>query len=190
MTSNDYLASREAITRFLFVEDPPSEVDLCLVLGCPTPTNMSPAIELFELGLTDTILISGHGPGSQDRPECEAFRDYAVARGVPSSAIWVERTSTNTRENFEFSAPIVERRLGWSRVRKVALVAKPFHMRRAVMTARRHWPAHVELICRPSTEPDDPPAATWWMTEAGRGYVLRELKAIGEYALQGDLGGF
>jgi uncharacterized SAM-binding protein YcdF (DUF218 family) len=190
MNAPDFLDSQAAITKFLFINDPPAKVDLCFVLGCPTPTNMKPAIELYECGLAPFIMIAGHGPAPQPVPESEIFRDYAIQRGVPADAMVLESASTNTRDNFAMSAPIIAERFGWENIATVALVTKPFHMRRAVMTARRQWPPHVRLLCRPSVEPDDCLADSWWRTEAGRGYVLNELRAIGAYALQGDLGGF
>jgi hypothetical protein len=189
-TVADFFESRDAITAFLFVNDPPAPVDLCFVLGCPTPTNMDPAIALYHRGFTRRILISGHGPSAQAIPEAEQFKTYAIARGVPENAMLLETAATNTRENFTLSSPIIAGRYGWQNIQSVAIVCKPFHARRAIMTARAHWPAHVKLQSRPSEAPDDPPATTWWQTEAGRNYVLRELQAIGTYALQGDLGGF
>jgi uncharacterized SAM-binding protein YcdF (DUF218 family) len=190
LSDPDSPESRAAITRFLFVENPPEPVDLCFVLGCPTPTNMDPAIALYARGWAPVIMVSGHGPAPQPVPEAVQFRDYALARGVPRTAIMLETAATNTRENFAFSAAIIERQIGWAQIRRVALVTKPYHARRALMTARRQWPAHLRLIIQPSQHPDDPPAATWWQTEGGRAHVLRELIAIGTYAQQGDLGDF
>jgi hypothetical protein len=43
-----FLESRSAITSFLFLNDPPAPVDFCFVLGCPTATNMDPAIALYR----------------------------------------------------------------------------------------------------------------------------------------------
>jgi uncharacterized SAM-binding protein YcdF (DUF218 family) len=151
---------------------------------------MDPAITLHARGFAPLIMASGHGPAPQPVPEAIRFRDYAVARGVPEAAIMVETESTNTRENFAFSAPIIERQIGWARIRCVALVTKPYHARRALMTARHHWPAHVRLVMQPAQRPDDLPAETWWQTEGGRAHVLRELVAIGTYAQQGDIGDF
>ncbi len=188
--NSDCLESRAAITQFLFVEDPPEPVDLCFVLGCPTPTNMDAAIALHARGLAPLIMISGHGPAPQPVPEAVLFRDYAIARGVPEAAIMLETESTNTRENFAFSAAIIERQIGWADIRSVALVTKPYHARRAIMTARRYWPSHLRLVMRPSQQADDVPADTWWQTESGRAYVMRELIAIGTYAQKGDIGGF
>lgn len=188
IAEQDRLESRDAITKFLFIEHPPEPVDLCFVLGCPTPTNMDPAIELHAQGNTPKIMISGHGPSPQPVSEAVIFRDYAIERGVPESAFLLETAATNTLENFTLSVPIVEQHLGWDRIQTVALVTKPFHARRALMTARKHWPAHVRFILQPSHHPDDPPADTWWQTESGRAFVLRELVAIGTYAQKGDIG--
>jgi hypothetical protein len=185
-----FLESRDAITRFLFLEDEPQQVDLCLVLGSPSISSVVPAIDLFKRGFTPRILISGHGPSPDSAPEWRLYRDYAIGQGVPAAAILVEEKATNTLENFTLSARVIEAEIGWSRVNSVAIAAKPFHMRRALMTARANWPAHVRFVMRPSNAPDDPPAATWWQTESGRGYVLSELRAIGTYALAGHIGGF
>jgi uncharacterized SAM-binding protein YcdF (DUF218 family) len=186
--------SRDAITRFLYVADAPRAVDLCLVLGAPTVSSMRPAVDLWRAGLVPRLLISGRGPRTGPYaggpPEWEVFRAFALAEGVPEDAILLECEATNTRENFVLSAAVVEAALGWARVRSAAIVGKPFHMRRALMTARRHWPADLELVMLPSRDPQDFPAESWWRSEAGRAFVLAELKAIGTYALQDDLGGF
>jgi uncharacterized SAM-binding protein YcdF (DUF218 family) len=141
-------------------------------------------------GLTKKILGSGYGPLPQQEPECELFKRYALARGVPKAAIFLERRATNTRENFVFSRPIVEAQFGWRNIKRVAIASKPFHMRRALMTARMHWPSHLSFIMLPSDEPDDVTSDSWWKTEGGRRLILAELRAIGTYGLKGDIGGF
>src|SRR5690606_10542185 len=119
-------------------------------------------------------------------PEAVQFRDYAIARGVPEAAIMIETESTNTRENFVFSAAIIEQQIGWSNIHRVAVVSKPYHARRALMTARRHWPAHLHLVMQPSQQAEDILATNWWQTAGGHAYVMRELIAIGTYAQKGD----
>jgi hypothetical protein len=57
-----HFLSQEMITRFLFLKDDPSPVDLCFVLGSPTPSSMQPATQLYLNGLTPKISISGFGP--------------------------------------------------------------------------------------------------------------------------------
>jgi DUF218 domain len=185
-----FFETRDAITRFLFLEDEPAPVDLCFVLGSPTPSSMLPAVDLYRRGLTPKILISGRGPVPQHEPECEVYKAYATERGVPEHAILLERSASNTLENFVFAKAVIEQEIGWHNLKRVAIAAKPFHMRRALMTARMHWPAHLGYLMLPSTHPDDLPAETWWQSEHGRRYVLSELRAIGAYALEGHIGGF
>jgi hypothetical protein len=187
---SSFFETREALTRFLFLKDEPALVDLCFVLGCPAVSSMQPAVDLFLSGLTRKILISGFGPLSEQEPECEFFKRYALERGVPEEMIYLESKATNTLENFVFSRPVIENEIGWQNVESVAISGKPFHMRRALMTARAHWPGHLRYLMLPSNHPDDVPAETWWQSERGRRYVLSELKAIGSYALEGDIGGF
>lgn len=184
------LESREAITQFLFVEDPPQPVDLSFVLGSPSISSIVPAVELYQKGLTKKILISGHGPNFDSVPEWQIYQDYAITNGVSIQDILVEKKASNTLENFVFSKDLIGESIGWNQINTVALSAKPFHMRRALMTARQHWPAHVNYVIRPSHAFDDPPASTWWQTESGRQFVLSELRAIGTYALAGHIGDF
>jgi uncharacterized SAM-binding protein YcdF (DUF218 family) len=185
-----FFDSRDALTRFLFLKDEPAAVDLCLVLGSPTVSSMLPAIDLYRNGLTPRILISGHGPRGTRVPEWETHKAFALRNGVPENAILLERRASNTLENFAFSRPIVEQEIGWQSVTRVAIVGKPFHMRRALMTARKQWPAHLQFVMQPSTDPIDMPANIWWQSVEGRRYVLTEVQAIGTYALQEHIGGF
>ncbi|MBT8528637.1 YdcF family protein [Polynucleobacter paneuropaeus] len=181
--------TRDAITKFLFIKDSPTKVDFAFVLGSPTLSSIEPAIELYLCNKTTWIVVSGHGPVLQGNvlTEAELFKNYAISRGVPDSRILIETRSTNTRENFEFTYDLIESQFGWKNIGKVSISGKPFHMRRAFMTACTYWPSDLMLTMLPSDHPDDPPAKTWWQTEGGRRLVLRELEAVGEYTLSGDL---
>jgi uncharacterized SAM-binding protein YcdF (DUF218 family) len=188
------LETRTAITAFLFLKDLPAPVDFAFVLGSPTLSSAEPAIDLYLRGLTSKIVISGFGPKQEPdnhkQPEAAVYKAHAIECGIPEGDIIVEIKATNTKENFVFSHPIIERHFGWSHVRSVSISGKPFHMRRALMAARAHWPPHLKLLMLPSNAPDDAPAETWWRTEQGRNFVLSELRSIGAYALAGDIGGF
>ena len=185
-----FFDTRDAITNFLFLEDAPAQVDLCFVLGSPSISSILPAVAMYHSGLAPRLLIAGYGPNPVQRPEAEVYRDYAVAHGVPHCAIMIEPRSRNTLENFQFSAAIIAREIGWSNLSRVAIAAKPFHMRRALMTARMNWPAHLSYLMRPSTAPDDALATNWWQSEAGRRFVLSEIRSIGTYGLENHIGGF
>lgn len=180
--------SRVAISQFLFVSEPPAAVDVAFVCCSPTVSSLAPALSLFKSGLTSRILISGAGVTTDEVVEWRLYRDHALASGVPETSILLEKKARNTAENAAFGAALIEAELGWNRVKTVAVSAKPFHMRRALMTLRKHFPEHVRLIARPPEDPGDLSAETWWRTEWGRRRILGELGKISHYALKGDLG--
>lgn len=180
--------TRQAISRFLFVSDPPAPADLVFVAASPSLSSIKPAISLYKSGLAPLILISGAGRMPDGRPEWEAYTAYAEDNGVPASALLTERVARNTLENFRFGAAMIAARPGgWSGITTVALCAKPFHMRRVVMTARQQLPQGLNLLACPPADSTDLTRDNWWMTERGRKRVLSELARIGEYALNGDI---
>lgn len=180
--------SRLAISSFLFTKCSPEPVDLAFVLCSPTVSSLAPAIELYQAGLTPRILISGGGTAVDGSLEWSFYHDHAVAAGVPERALLLEKSSRNTAQNAEFGAALIEQDLGWDRVRSLAVCCKPFHMRRAIMTLRRHVPPEVRLVAQPPNHPGDLAAETWWQTEQGRQRIFGELAKIADYALKGDLG--
>lgn len=181
--------TRDAISQFLFVSDPPGPADLVFVAASPSLSSIKPAVSLYRMGLAPLILISGAGRMPDGRLEWEAYAAYAEEHGVPASALLTERRARNTLDNFRFGAEVIAARPGgWSGITTVALCAKPFHMRRVIMTARQQLPKGLQLLARPPAESTDLSRDNWWMTEHGRKRVLSELARIGEYALNGDLG--
>ncbi len=182
--------TRDALTDFLFIRDEPRAVDWVMVLGCPSITNMDPAIALYRAGLTRHILITGHGPADDSEPEWRLYQAYGIEQGVPAAAMLIEPEARNTRDNFAFSAALLAREVGWDSIRSVAISTKPFHTRRARMTARRFFPEHVELVMLPPVDNRSIRAETWWKSPRGRRVILEELRRIGDYGLKDDLGDF
>ena len=184
----DLYESRAAISAFLFKKSPPEPVDLAFVFCSPTISTLHPAIALYTSGLTPKLLITGAGTAIDGSTEWSFYRDHALKAGVPETVLLVEKTARHTAENAAFGAALIEKELGWSKVRSLAVCAKPFHMRRAIMTLRRHVPADVRLVAQPPEDPGDLSADTWWQTAQGRQRIFGELGKISEYALKGDLG--
>ncbi len=180
--------SRAGITSFLFLKCPPEPVDLAFVFCSPSLSSLYPAIALYKAGLAPKVLITGGGTAVRGAPEWAFYRDHALEAGLPESALLIETDARNTAENAAFGAALIEKALGWDRVRSLAVCAKPFHMRRAVMTLRRHVPEDRRLIAQPPDDPGDLSADTWWQSAKGRRRIFGELAKIGDYALRGDLG--
>ncbi|MEQ9260143.1 MAG: YdcF family protein [Roseovarius sp.] len=180
-------SSIDAITRFIFCKDAPRQVDLAIVLGSPSISNVEPAIALYHEGLTPRILITGHGPSGARQPEWRAYRDHAVTQGVLADDILIEPEATNTRENLIFSERIIARDLGWETITDIAICCKPLHTRRAFMTAREYLPKCIGLTLLPPRNEADIQPENWWTTARGIERVLGEVRRIAEYAQKGDI---
>ena len=177
----------ESITQLVFVENAPESVDLVLVLGSPSISNILPAVYLHSQGLADLIVISGHGPNHDSLPEWKIYSDFALNAGVEKSSILIEPNARNTHENFVLSSNLIEQAIGWRQIKKIAICCKPIHTRRALMTARRNIPKSVEILMLPPNHPSDIHAYDWWQTSKGRDRVFGEIRRIGEYASKGDI---
>ncbi len=187
------LTLRDEISQFLFISDAPQPVDLCVVLGAPSFTNIDPAIFLYQSGFVKNIIISGFGPKGMETqrgfvPEYAGLRERALDAGIPAHSVFVEKTAANTLENFVKTAELIKLQFGWENTLSVAIAGKPLHMRRALMTARCHWPNEVKLLMQPTTGSTDLQSTTWWQSEQGQQRVLTELRSIGIYSLRGDIG--
>ena len=178
--------SLNAISHFLFVRHDPEPVDLAFVLGSPTVNSIFPALDLFHAGLTKKIMISGAGTSTNGQPEWALYRDHALAAGIPKEALLIEKFALNTQENLQLGTNLILQELGWLNIKSVALCAKPFHMRRVLMTARRYFPKDVRIIACPPDDAMNLSATTWAETPTGRLRILEELGKISRYALQGD----
>ncbi|MFF7476478.1 ElyC/SanA/YdcF family protein [Streptomyces sp. NPDC008092] len=105
------------------------------------------AVDLYERGMVPLLVFTGAtSPTTRERmPRGEAvhYRERALERGVPSSAILVEPRARNTGENIRFSRELLEN--AGVDVASVLLISKPYEERRAYATARKLWP-EVEIV--------------------------------------------
>lgn len=124
-------------------EHAPRKVDAILVLGAGVDhdrpsavyeARLRHAVELFHAGVAPIIIFTG-GLGSGDRlTEGEVGRDYAIAHGVPASAILFEDRSRTTLQNLsEAKREIEHAGFGY----RVALVSDPHHLLRASLMANQ-----------------------------------------------------
>jgi uncharacterized SAM-binding protein YcdF (DUF218 family) len=116
--------------------------DLIVVFGAHAFANGVPSraladridtgVELYRAGLAPRLLFSG-GPGDGAVHETEAMRRYAVRRGVPDSAIAVDRDGINTestaRNTIAFTHGLPTR---------VLAVSHFYHLPRIKMTYQRY----------------------------------------------------
>ena len=86
----------------------------------------------YEAGLSKRIVVTG-GSVRGGVVEADALAAELVRRGVPESALLLERKARSTRQNARYTARLVEP-LG---VRRVGLVSCDFHLPRALFCFRR-----------------------------------------------------
>lgn len=122
------------------LRDETQPADAAIVLGAavydgrPSPIfreRINHAVQLYQDGLVQAIIFTG-GVGYGDvLAEGEVGRNYAMARGVPAAAIFIETSSTNTRENLLNARAVAAE----NDLESFLIVSTPFHMRRAMSLA-------------------------------------------------------
>lgn len=104
--------------------------------------------DLFEQGCFPRVVFTGaNAPTTAERfPRGEAahYRERALERGVPDSAVLVEPRATNTAENIELTRELLAAE-GLD-VASLLLVSKPYQQRRAYATAKKIWP-EIHIVC-------------------------------------------
>jgi uncharacterized SAM-binding protein YcdF (DUF218 family) len=185
---NQYSSTIEAISDLLFIDTPLDTVDLIFVFGHQWIQTMSEVKSLYDKGISQKILISGHGP-RKDRSESEAlkFVKKGIELGIPEAAFLLEENATNTRDNIQFSIPLIEAALGFASISRILFVCKAFHARRVLMTARRFYPGHIQYLFYPVKDERAIEKGNWWQDSVAFERVMAELRRIADYALKGDI---
>lgn len=101
-------------------------------LGPSIQARVEQALELYRLGYAPALIFTG-GAGESGPVEAECARNYAVARGIPPQACFLEGRSHNTVENFLYAREVM-REHGWT---SCLVTTDAFHSGRAVTIARR-----------------------------------------------------
>ena len=156
--------------QILTVDSGPVMADAMVVLG-GTPDRAARAAELFKQGAAPIILVSGSGNDLSNKKLLE--RD-----GVTNSAIILEGKSRTTRENAEFSIPLL-RQMG---AHHVIIVTSWYHSRRA-LACFEHYAPDITFDSRPSYY--GYPRAEW-RPKGISGYVKSEyVKLLGYWVCYG-----
>lgn len=130
----------EVLWNYSMLPDDGRITDAAIVLGCHDTGVPTHAAALFHIGKFPLLVMTGAvSHKTRDLyPEGEAHRFARIAaeHGVPPDRILVEPTATNTQENIEASRRLLADRP----LTAATLVTRPYHARRALLTARLRWP--------------------------------------------------
>ncbi|HYG36431.1 MAG TPA: YdcF family protein, partial [Clostridia bacterium] len=122
----------------LCVDSGDVRADVIVILGGQADERAPRAAELFLAGAAPKLLISGAG-------DAEENKHQLLRKGVPPTAILLETNSASTRQNAQFSIPLL-RAQG---VRKAILVTSWYHSRRG-LECFRHYSSEIQFYSRPS----------------------------------------
>jgi len=156
------------------------KADAILVMGAaqyngrPSPVlqaRLDYGINLFKRGLAKQLVVTG-GVGKGDTvSEGEVARRYATRKGVPDSAIMVEREGATSAESVAAAARLLRAK----NLHSALLVSDSYHMLRLELLALR---AGITPHRAPATTPIDRSSSHWR-------YVLRESALFPATALLG-----
>lgn len=91
------------------------------------------AADAYEKGFAPTVVVCGGMLPGHEVCEADVMARILAAGDVPFRAILKEKQSRDTMENMRFAAQL----LGGAKGKRVLIVTSDYHLRRAVMTAKR-----------------------------------------------------
>jgi len=144
--------------------------------GRPSPVfraRLDHAIALWREGRAPLLVMTGGGQEGDRTTEAATGRDYAIARGVPAEAIFMEDQGRSTQESLEAVAAILEAR----GARATLFVSDRMHMLRVMRIAK-----DLGVDAHGSPAPDSPSDAT---LERRIDASVHELGALAWYGLVG-----
>lgn len=176
----------QKITKYIFLNSNFKKADIAFVFGTRHQEAIDKVFEIYREKLVPKVLISGGVNRITGRNEVKEMSKKLIELGIQEEDIILEDQSTNSLENVLFSKKIVEEKIGLKNLKRIIVVVKHYHSRRALMTLRKHFPKTIELI--PITyEVCDFTKDNWYETKNGREKVLSEWKKIIEYLVKGDI---
>src|SRR5690606_23456480 len=169
----------DCIRNFMFFDTELHSSDVILIPGARQPQLMQRAAELYHQGLAPIILPSGGQSKNSEPTEWEFLRDLGLALGVPSEAILKEDQATNTFENARNSLKVLQQ--AEIDAKKVLLVCKNYHARRALLTYQFVFPPDTEFYVAPVVDKTGITKDNWFQHEGRINVVMNELEKTGKY---------
>jgi uncharacterized SAM-binding protein YcdF (DUF218 family) len=144
--------------------------------GVPSPVfaaRLQHAVDLYQQGIAEYLVVTGGKLPADKHTEAETARTYALAHGVPASAILAENNGRNTLESIEAVGAI----LRTHHLSSAVFVSDRTHMLRVLRMATDQG-----LVAFGSPTPDSP-------TDLDSGSRMRsivhELAGLGAYFVGG-----
>ena len=114
------------------------DIDCIIVLGAgiwgdkPSPMlqdRLDQAIELYNAGVSDKIIMSGDH-GQEEYDEVNIMKSYAIEKGIPSEAIFMDHAGFSSYETIYRAKEIFE-------AKRVLVVTQKYHLYRTLYIANQ-----------------------------------------------------
>jgi uncharacterized SAM-binding protein YcdF (DUF218 family) len=141
------------------------------VSGGDTRARTNEAIGLYKRGWAPRLAFSGAASDKAGPSNAEVMKQQAIDAGIPSTAIIIDETSENTRQNAENTTGILQ-----SSTKSAILVTSGYHQRRALLEFRRRAP-QIDFRAHPVAS-DNQWSPLWWLTPWGWYVAITEIVKI------------
>lgn len=171
----------DCISELVFVKTEIKSADIILVPGGSHPQLMEKAVELYKRGLAPYILPSGsvNFKIPEYNSEWEFLKSIGVKLGVPEEKILKEDQARHTFDNAELSWQVIKRNK--LSIKKVILVCKAYHSRRALLTYQTVFPNNVDFFVATVSDKKEILKENWFMDDEKIKIVMSEVVKIGKY---------
>lgn len=177
--------------RFLTVNDPLQKADIIMVLSGGVSQRVPEAVNLYQQGYADRILLAGGEPSEalffligEEISQAELTRRIVEGMGVPSHAIEIIKKGTSTwEESQELRRYAMETNL-----KRAILVTSHSHSRRVSWTFHKVLdPEKVEIVVVEAGNGQYTPN-NWWQSEGGLVSVFTEYVKLFYYLAKYSFG--
>jgi uncharacterized SAM-binding protein YcdF (DUF218 family) len=167
---------------YLSPQDPLEKAGaIVAVSGGETESRTAEAIAVYQAGWAPKLIFSGAAADPNGPSNARAMANIAEAAGVPASAILLDETSANTRQN----ATNVKHLVDQYNISSIILVTSPYHQRRAEIAFRRALGPGMIIINHSSVD-HRWRRSHWWASGYSREVTLAELQKVAFELVNGD----
>lgn len=167
---------------FLSPQDQLAKADVIVAIsGGDTDARTREAVNLFKDGWASHLIFSGAALDPSGPSNAAAMAHAAEVAGVPATAIELDETSQNTRQNAAGVASIISQH-GY---RSVILVTSPYHQRRASIVFRRALGNGVSIINHSSYDLNWR-RSHWWANPTSIQLTISELQKVAYEIINGQ----
>ena len=168
------------------IDDPPSPVDVVVVLGGGADFRPFKAAELYHAGLTKRILVANVKPSPTaelglHRSETDISIGVLTNKSVPlENIIRFGQNVTSTRDE----ARALRDWVSTNQIKTVAIPTDPFHTRRVNWFFTRELRGTGVRVITPVASPREYTTTNWWTCEEGLIAFQNEVIKSGYYRLK------